>query len=145
MDELKKIISHADDDYLTGLCNKGTVKRAYKDLEQEDLSVAWSGAQAEVKLKEETCTIRLPLGESSCSCPSRSICRHTITAILWLKQEIEKELQGETKESAAKETKEDSQKNDVEQGPGLFTELLELPADRLKKACKGRRYQQFLE
>lgn len=145
MDELKKIISHADDDYLTGLCNKGTVKRAYKDLEQEDLSVAWSGAQAEVKLKEETCTIRLPLGESSCSCPSRSICRHTITAILWLKQEIEKELQGETKESAAKETKEDSQKNDVEQGPGLFTELLELPADRLKKACKGRRYQQFLD
>ena len=35
MDEtLKALIGQVDDDYLTGLSNKGTVKRAYKDLVQ---------------------------------------------------------------------------------------------------------------
>ena len=35
MEGLKAFIEKVDDDYLTGLSNKGTVKRAYKDLEQE--------------------------------------------------------------------------------------------------------------
>ena len=35
MEALKQMLTQADDEYLTGLCNKGTVKRAYKDLDQE--------------------------------------------------------------------------------------------------------------
>ena len=31
----KSLLKQTDDEYLIGLCNKGTVKRAYKDLEQE--------------------------------------------------------------------------------------------------------------
>ena len=87
MSVLEDMLKNVDDDYLTGLCNKGTVKRAYKDLGQETPAAKWQGEEAKVTLKEETCQIRLPLGESTCSCPSRSICRHIITAILWLKQE----------------------------------------------------------
>ena len=37
MEELKRLLLQADDEYLAGLSNKGTVKRAYKDLEQEKL------------------------------------------------------------------------------------------------------------
>ena len=37
MDELKTQLKQADDAYLAGLSNKGTVKRAHKDLEQETL------------------------------------------------------------------------------------------------------------
>ena len=85
---IKALIGQVDDDYLTGLSNKGTVKRAYKDLVQEAPAVSWTEGTARVKLKEETCVIREPLGESSCSCPSRSVCRHVVTAILWLKQEL---------------------------------------------------------
>ena len=92
MDTLKEMLKHADDDYLTGLCNKGTVKRAYKDLGQETPAAKWQETEAEVALKEETCVIRMPLGESTCSCPSRSICRHIVTAILWLKQEQAEEI-----------------------------------------------------
>ncbi|MBR6771209.1 MAG: SWIM zinc finger family protein [Lachnospiraceae bacterium] len=91
MEELKKLLLQTDDEYLTGLCNKGTVKRAYKDLGEENPSVQWQEEGAEVRLKEVICQIRVPLGESSCSCPSRSICRHLITAILSLKQGLDGE------------------------------------------------------
>ena len=104
-EELRKLLGQVDDDYLIGLGNKGILKRAYKDLEQESPAADWQqeetqkkikdkgkmGAQedakmkVEVKLSEETCVIRAPLGESTCTCPSRSMCRHIVTAILWLK------------------------------------------------------------
>lgn len=132
---LKTRIRQVDDDYLTGLCNKGTVKRAYKDLAQETPSVVWQDGAANVQLKEAACVIREPLGESSCSCPSRSICRHVVTAILWLKQEESKEGQPEAAEAGGVPA-------DVRPEP--LTEALEIPAERLIRACQGKRYEQFL-
>lgn len=41
-----------------------------------------------VKLDGETCTIKSPLDESQCTCVSRGICRHIITAILLLKAQL---------------------------------------------------------
>ena len=67
MEALKTLLGQVDDDYLTGLSNKGTVKRAYKDLEKETPVLTWQEESAQVALKEETCVIRVPLGESSCS------------------------------------------------------------------------------
>jgi len=143
MEKLKSLIQQTDDDYLIGLCNKGTVKRAYKDLEQETPALTWQEQVAQVALKEETCVIRAPLGESSCTCPSRSVCRHMITAILWLKRELSSESD---KNSDTEEVRED--KADPEPGgkksSGMLKELLQIPADRLKRACKSRGYQQFL-
>lgn len=91
MEALKTVLLQTEDEYLTGLSNKGTVKRAYKDLAGESPSVRWQEEGAEVRLKDAVCQIRVPLGSSSCSCPSRSICRHRIAAILYLKQELEQE------------------------------------------------------
>ena len=82
---LRELVADIDDDYLVGLSNKGIVKRAYKDLEGASPMVTWEEESASVTLGEESCQIRMPLGESSCSCPSRSICRHVVSAILWLK------------------------------------------------------------
>lgn len=87
---LRELVADIDNDYLVGLSNKGIVKRAYKDLEGASPVVNWEGESASVTLGEETCQIRVPLGESSCSCPSRSICRHVVSAILWLKAQGEK-------------------------------------------------------
>ncbi len=165
MDTLKEMLKHADDDYLTGLCNKGTVKRAYKDLGQETPAVKWQETEAEVALKEETCVIRMPLGESTCSCPSRSICRHIVTAILWLKQEQAEAAAPEKEEAAAEDTEGSAQKEEkaaAEQNntektprsmpagekeqakPHLLEEILQIPPDRLKRACRGRKFEQFL-
>ena len=86
MQELISALKNADDDYLIGLSNKGIVKRAYKDLEQLELSAEYEEHTAKVNVSEETCTIVSPLGDSKCTCPSRSVCRHMIAAILWLKK-----------------------------------------------------------
>ncbi len=156
MSVLEDMLKNVDDDYLTGLCNKGTVKRAYKDLGQETPAAKWQGEEAKVTLKEETCQIRLPLGESTCSCPSRSICRHIITAILWLKQERAGEGgTGESeaaREEAALEPVGDVQREetseekapDIKEAPKQLEEVLGIPLDHLKRACKGRKYQNFL-
>lgn len=143
----KEMLKKVDDDYLIGLCNKGTVKRAYKDLAQEEPSVVWQEEEAQVKLKEETCVIKMPLGESTCSCPSRSVCRHIVTAILWLKQGL---LEDGGEQAAGEE---ETEKSDTtasveaptqETAPTELKELLEIPVEQLKKACKGKRFEQFL-
>ena len=87
MESLKRLLIQADDGYLEGLSNKGTVKRAYKDLEQEQPEVVWDEetGEAQAAFGDTVCHIRAPLGESTCSCPSRSVCRHIVAAILYLR------------------------------------------------------------
>lgn len=133
-DTLRGMLKRVDDDYLTGLCNKGTVKRAYKDLGLEEPSVKWNKEEAEVKLKEETCVIRMPPGESTCTCPSRSICRHVITAILYLKQTAEEE-----------NTEEEAKTDAGEPASGrVLDEILKIPAVQMQRACRGKRFERFL-
>ena len=144
MDTLTDLIEKADDDYLIGLSNKGTVKRAYKDLEQENPVLTRRGEEAQVALKEETCVLRVPLGESGCSCPSQSICRHIITAILWMKREI---AHGEPEPGTVKESAGESESGKEDAGDGKkreLLELLELPKERMMRACGSRRLTAFL-
>ena len=118
MEALKQMLTQADDEYLTGLCNKGTVKRAYKDLDQEAPAAVWSETGAEVTLKEAVCTIRMPLGESTCTCPSRSICRHIITAILYLKNSRRNTAESSPQE-AGPESKKAEVKSDTSEGRSI--------------------------
>lgn len=106
MEQLRMALQQADDDYLVGLSNKGIWKRAYKDLEGEMPSLIWQGEDAQVTLNSETCVIKNPLGESTCSCPSSGICRHVVTAILWLKGQMGEDGQKEQDNQGG----EDSQK-----------------------------------
>ena len=78
-------LNQADEAYLTGLCNKGTVNRAKKDLDKCSPAAQVEGGAVQVDLGDAQCLIRAPLGDSKCSCPSQGMCRHRIAAILWLK------------------------------------------------------------
>ena len=155
MEGLKKLLAQTDEEYLIGLSNKGTVKRAYKDLEQESPSVVWEGEEAEVSLKEAVCRIRAPLGDSTCSCPSRSVCRHLIAAVLYLKREIEEsevpreegKVEVEAEADTGAETKTEPRAETQGDGallPELEQELLSIPASRLRQACRTRGYREFL-
>lgn len=151
MEELKALIRQADDDYLVGLSNKGTVKRAYKDLEQESPTLTWQDSEAQVTLREETCIIRMPLGESGCSCPSRSICRHVVTAILWMKKEYGEKAgepqicdQTECEQKAEGTGDEGDTTLTEEKSKAEFEEILNIPIERLKRACGSSRFRQFL-
>lgn len=86
MGDWRSRLADVDDDYLIGIANKGIVKRAYKDKEEGNYKVLSLDAEAEVSVGGEKVIIRMPLGESSCSCPSRSICRHVVLGILALKE-----------------------------------------------------------
>lgn len=94
MEDWKEILKDADEDYLIGIANKGIVKRAYKDKEEGNYEVLSSGdseGEATVRVGAESVKIKSPLGESVCSCPSRTICRHVVLGILALKERMEEE------------------------------------------------------
>ena len=85
---LASALCAADEDYLIALCNKGTVNRAKKDLAAAPPKI--TGAEGEavvVAVGDAVCTITVPLGSSTCACPSTAICRHRMSAILWLREQ----------------------------------------------------------
>ena len=98
MNPLQQALAEADENYFIGISNKGIYKRACKDLENADVSVKNQEDTAEIQISGETCIIKNPLWESSCSCPSRSVCRHLISAMLWLKNHIHSEEEEEEPE-----------------------------------------------
>lgn len=121
---LAAALAAADENYLIGLCNKGTVNRAKKDLAAlAEPAVTVTEDAAEVRMGDVTCRICAPLGESSCSCPSSGICRHRITAILWLQQ------QADSPEAASA----------PEPAPPAFAELRAYPAEKLIKQLGPKR------
>lgn len=86
-ENLAAALAAADDSYFVGLSNKGTLNRAKKDLAAlTDPEITPEGEEVLVKMGDNTCRIKVPLGQSSCSCPSSSMCRHRIAAMLLLKE-----------------------------------------------------------
>ncbi len=84
--------------YLLTLTNKGIYNRANKDLEKSKASieVAWEEEQQalKVQLEEGVCVnLHAPIQESRCTCPSQSLCRHIMTALLYCKAYYEENKQ----------------------------------------------------
>ena len=86
--ELAAELAAADEERLTALSSRGLFKRAVKDVEDMTGDYVISGNSALVKMGSEKCIIRVPLESSSCTCPSRTVCRHLIGAVLLLKREL---------------------------------------------------------
>ena len=164
MESLKHLLVQADDGYLEGLSNRGTVKRAYKDLEQEQPEVVWDEetGEAQAAFGDTVCHIRAPLGESTCSCPSRSVCRHIVAAILYLRQGLIAEeyppsqaSAGETSEAAAPAGETSAAAAPVAEAPAaevpaaglvpseLRQALLAVPLSRIKNACGDKAGREF--
>ena len=66
MSVLYETIKNIDDDYLIGLSNKGTVKRAYKDLEGMNVEPVMSEDRILFDFDGTQCEIKMPLSESTC-------------------------------------------------------------------------------
>ena len=98
---LRAALLEADDEYLTGLSNKGTLNRGRKDLQALSPSAQAQGEELLVTLGAETCTLRVPLGDSACTCPARGVCRHLVSAILWAKAQLGQEAAPSAAESPA--------------------------------------------
>ncbi|WP_294492087.1 SWIM zinc finger family protein [uncultured Ruminococcus sp.] len=76
--KLRQLIAAADEDALIGLANKGTYKRACKDAEGLTAEFEEGDDCITLSFGGETVTLKAPLENSTCSCPSRAVCRHII-------------------------------------------------------------------
>ena len=131
----------ADEEYLIALSNKGTVNRAKKDLSAAQPEIKQiQGETITLSVGDAVCTITVPLGSSTCTCPSSAICRHRMSAILWLKQQAAQE--GAPSEEAAVPV-EDKQS---EKAPEELTALLSAyPAQTLARQVGERRVSTLVQ
>ncbi|MBR3834297.1 MAG: SWIM zinc finger family protein [Lachnospiraceae bacterium] len=89
MSEMIKYFQTIDDDYLVGLSNKGIVKRSYKDLESVAVDIDETDKCINVSMEDVSCKLYMPLGDSKCSCPSRSMCKHIVMGAIAVKRKYE--------------------------------------------------------
>jgi hypothetical protein len=79
-----------DDAALAALANKGLLRRAHKDLENQPPEVE-SSTDTALELRVEDGVVTLPVigpTQATCTCPATSICRHILSACLWLRNQI---------------------------------------------------------
>ncbi len=112
MNELIKAVAAADEDFLVSLANKGLYKRAVKDIDGVAPDIKINGDTAEVSVSGETVTLKAPLTECKCSCVSRTVCRHILSAILLMKSTVP-ESAAEEADSEKTEPQTESNSEDV--------------------------------
>lgn len=141
----EKFIKSIDEEYLIGVSNKGTVKRAAKDLEKvSEIKYEINDQDIEFILDDIKCTVSNEVQKYKCSCPSRSICKHVIMCYLYLIENAS-EVFG-TDEDACSDTCINKSAADInetsqEQSLSLAEEnevLKEYSLDKIKKAIGER-------
>lgn len=87
------VLSSIDETYLIAMSNKGTYKRAMKDLAAAtNVKVDLEEGTAQIHLDDETTvTFTGDIRSYSCTCEARSICKHVIMALLEAKKMYEGE------------------------------------------------------
>lgn len=145
---LRKALLEADDDYLAGLSNKGTLNRGKKDLQTLSPVLSVQGEELRVELGGETCVLRAPLGNSECTCPSHSVCRHLVSAILCAKAQFaETEPENNAPSGGEQEADGSVPAAATEQETSApspdFTPLLDYPIETLRRAIGSSRFLRF--
>lgn len=138
MADWKKQLAEIDDEYLIGLTNKGIVKRAYKDKETAVVKILKLEEEAVLQIDGETVILSLPLGDSKCSCPSRSICKHIISGILFLKEQTACSVE-DAEDITSEENTDSTDKRET-----LWNEIRSFPEKDLLKVMGTRRLASFL-
>jgi len=87
---LRGVLKSLDDDALAALANKGLLRRALKDLEAARPSIV-DADECRVRLQVAEATVEIPEipSSSACSCPATGVCRHVLTALLYLRDDPE--------------------------------------------------------
>ncbi len=89
MKRLRQIITAYNDDAVIALANKGLFRRAAKDL-QKGIAVAVA-AQDDQNIILTIADVKVTMPEAgpasaTCTCPATGVCRHIVTAVLFLKE-----------------------------------------------------------
>lgn len=107
INEIKSFLPFINEEFIVSISNKGIYKRSVKDLEKARENILLSVKNAgiiEVKIEDVVVELNINVQNSKCTCPSSSICKHTVMALLYLKefydnnQNIEEEIKEDEKE-----------------------------------------------
>jgi len=83
---LRGLLKGIDDEALASVANKGLLRRAQKDLESAPPAIlAVEEGCVQVQLADATVGVREMPSKCSCSCPARGICRHILSALVYLR------------------------------------------------------------
>lgn len=116
--KLRSLLKVVDDEALVALANRGLFRRAQKDLESTAPTIlAVEDDRVQVQIADATVDAREVPSKCTCSCPATGICRHILSALLYLRDSadlaacdssVQTKLfdDGETGENPAAETAE---------------------------------------
>lgn len=78
-----QFIPFANEAFLVTLANKGLYKRALKDLETTGLvELTVTNGRLQIRLDDITVSLDPNVAQSTCSCPSKTVCKHILMGIL---------------------------------------------------------------
>lgn len=132
--KLKELERYCKEDFLISLTNKGIYNRALKDFEKikdiinikfDDDNIKVSFEDVEVIFKNDE------IKNSVCSCPSKTICKHVIISILYIKDYLSK-IDYNSKEE------ESFNKNN-------FNYIINISVDELKKISSKKNFEYALD
>ena len=88
--KLRSLLKSVDDEALASLANRGLLRRAQKDLETSPPAIAAvEEGRVQVRVADATVDAVELLAKSACSCPATGICRHILSALLYLRDSPE--------------------------------------------------------
>lgn len=91
LDQLGVLLARFDDDSYVALANRGLVRRARKDLEQQSVDIIEQGA-AQVVVSVGAQRVRFDHrgpAHAQCDCPASGMCQHILAASMGLQQALQ--------------------------------------------------------
>jgi hypothetical protein len=91
----------ADEAYLVALANKGIYNRALRELPEAGVTFVLAGEEVRGSFADgTTCSLQGALNKYTCSCPSRTLCKHALMVILAVQQSSDTVTEEESAEPA---------------------------------------------
>ena len=136
------MLSGFDEAALIALANKGLYRRARKDLEKGTSISIGDSTDAGLLIQVAEFTVTLPEsgpGQASCSCPAPGVCRHILSACLFLQQSAPPDDETQTSE----ERTENPPKED--RSAQMTGELLAFSHETLRKWAGTKEFREALK
>ncbi|MDR2869790.1 MAG: SWIM zinc finger family protein [Deferribacteraceae bacterium] len=88
-------LASMDEAYLVTISNKGTYKRALKELDSTEIGITTMTADQIIASFPDGVSVEITAAGQACSCPSREVCKHIVMAIL-AAQKVQHQSGGQT-------------------------------------------------
>lgn len=142
-----QFVPYANEAFLVTLANKGLYKRALKDLETTgQVELAVTGDHLQVQLDEITVSLNPNISQSTCSCPSKTVCKHILMGILVAADYAAKEVEEKTEEAATEENRQEAVSETVSRQSSAddWEELKKVDLAQLRKQAGKKLFEDTL-